>query len=231
VRRPNGSARGAASHQPITNPATGRTTVYVQASTAGCVMWSGPLSAAHLTPCTRPGPVKSQGTLPATSRTPGPPPALPLGEVGDPQPVRRGRGELAVDQVRRSGRGRVGAGGPPPGAAADAVEAMVAGQRSAVPRASTASIQAGRSSVASDRSMAARPASTLASPSRSRGPAARAPPRGDHGAGGVSGPRPSTASARPGTAASSPASCGSDSCRRAASRSATASGTGGPPDR
>jgi hypothetical protein len=29
---------GAASHKPITNPTTGRTTVYLQASTAGCVM-------------------------------------------------------------------------------------------------------------------------------------------------------------------------------------------------
>jgi hypothetical protein len=29
MRRPHGSARGAASHQPITIPATGRTTVYI----------------------------------------------------------------------------------------------------------------------------------------------------------------------------------------------------------
>jgi len=29
--------KGAASHQPITNPATDRTTVYLQASTAGCI--------------------------------------------------------------------------------------------------------------------------------------------------------------------------------------------------
>jgi hypothetical protein len=29
---------GAASHKPITNPTTDRTTVYVQASMAGCVM-------------------------------------------------------------------------------------------------------------------------------------------------------------------------------------------------
>jgi hypothetical protein len=38
VRRPNRSAQGAASHQPITDPTTGRTTVYVQASTAACIM-------------------------------------------------------------------------------------------------------------------------------------------------------------------------------------------------
>ncbi len=37
MRRPNGSAQGAASHQPITNPATDKTTVYLQASTAGCI--------------------------------------------------------------------------------------------------------------------------------------------------------------------------------------------------
>ena len=32
------SARGAASHQPITNPATGGATVYLQTSTAGYIM-------------------------------------------------------------------------------------------------------------------------------------------------------------------------------------------------
>lgn len=34
-------------------------------------------------------------------------------EVDHPEPVRRGRGELAVDQVRRAARGRVGDRGPP----------------------------------------------------------------------------------------------------------------------
>lgn len=29
---------GAASHKPITNPTTGRTTVYLQASTTACIM-------------------------------------------------------------------------------------------------------------------------------------------------------------------------------------------------
>src|SRR4051794_32670127 len=112
VRRPNGSARGAASHQPITNPATGRTTVYVEISTVGCI--EGVATCQRLAPpCTRPGSVKSQGLLPVALGPPESLPALPLGDIADQLLARCGRREVPADQVGDAvitpvGRGQAG---------------------------------------------------------------------------------------------------------------------------
>src|SRR5215213_6194641 len=89
-------ARGAASHQPITNPATGRTTVYVEISTVGCI--EGVATCQRLAPpCTRPGSVKSQGLLPVALGPPESLPALPLViSLRERDPQTEAHGELLL---------------------------------------------------------------------------------------------------------------------------------------
>src|SRR4051794_12196778 len=117
----------AASHQPITNPATGRTTVYVEISRVGCI--EGVATCQRLAPpCTRPGSVKSQGLLPVALGPPESLPALPLGEVRDPDGIGTGLGEAPLHQVGRASSAGIGDRGAMPAAATGALQAEVAHQ-------------------------------------------------------------------------------------------------------
>src|SRR3954451_1619153 len=108
ARRPNGSARGAASHQPITTPwgLAGPPSTFRPRRPGPSQEWT-PVSG--LTTHPRAGLGRSNLRGPrqppmGTERRPG----LPLGEVGDPGAVRRGRVELTSKQVSRPRRRRVG---------------------------------------------------------------------------------------------------------------------------
>jgi len=125
VRRPSGSARSAASHQPITIAATGRTTVYLKASTAACIMGVATCQRLTRNCAPGPGPVKSQGLLPIASGLPESPLTDPLGDVGDPQPVRARRGEGPLDMVQPAVRGGPGYGRARPRGARDTRQAWV----------------------------------------------------------------------------------------------------------
>src|SRR5215213_9375695 len=81
------SVRDATPHQLAADPATGRATVYIETSKVGQIK-SGHLPAARSTPLPVPAPGSVMSEWAPASGSTCDPLALPLGQVGHPQPVR-----------------------------------------------------------------------------------------------------------------------------------------------
>src|SRR4051794_33102780 len=117
ARRPNGSARGAASHQPITTPwgLAGPPSTFRPRRPGTSQEWT-PVSGLTSHPRAGPGRSNLRGPRQSPMGTE-PRPALPLGEVGDPGAVGCRRVELALHQIGGTHHRGIWAGGVMPATA------------------------------------------------------------------------------------------------------------------